>query len=258
MGALVAGTDGVELFENRTTHASRTLMVADLTVLLEAVPHGTPEEYRRAILEENVLQKKSASARSKTREHLRALYFLDNENPVFSALSTLAAEDAESVPMLALLCGATRDVLLRSTAEFVSEAPMEAVVSSEDLRRVVEEEFPNRFSENTLVEAGRRALSSWAQSGHLAEGSKYARKKAAASVGSVVFALYLGHLSGVRGMPLYGTFWAGLLDASEGEMDSLAFAASQRGLMEYRRMGDVAEFGFSMLEARRRGAVSGG
>ncbi len=258
MGALVAGSDSVDLFENRTTHASRTLMVADLAILLDSVPHGTPEEYRHAILEENILRKKSASARSKTKEHLRALYFLDRENPIFSALSTLAAEDTGSAPMLAMLCGATRDTLLRSTAELVMDAPTEAVISSEDLRRVVEEKFPDRFSENTLMETGRRALSSWAQSGHLADGSKHVRKKAAASVGSVAFALYLGHLSGVRGTPLYETFWARLLDASEGEMDALAFAASQRGLMEYRRMGDVAEFGFSMLEARRREAVSGG
>lgn len=258
MSALTVGADSLYLFENRATHASRTLMVSDLATLLDSVPHGAPEEYRGAILEENVLQKKSASARSKTNEHLRALYFLDKENPIFSALSTLAAKDTESVPLLALLCGATRDVLLRSTAEFVSDAPPEAVISSEDLRRVVEEKFPDRFSANTLMETGRRALSSWTQAGHLAEGSKYRRKKAAASVGSVAFALYLGHLSGVRGMPLYETFWTRQLDASEGEIDALAFAASQRGLMEYRRMGDVAEFGFSALEARHREGLSGG
>ncbi|MBA2691459.1 MAG: hypothetical protein H0U65_03055 [Rubrobacter sp.] len=76
------------------------------------------------------------------------------------------------------------------------------------------------------------------------------RSRAVASVGSVVFALFLGHLSGVRELRLYGTFWAGLLDVSADEMDALAFSASQRGMMEYRRMGDVAEFGFSGLSAR--------
>jgi len=57
----------------------------------------------------------------------------------------------------------------------------------------------------------------------------------------------LGHLSGVRGLPLYETLWVRLLDIPPNEIDALAFAASQRGLLEYRRMGDVAEFGFSEL-----------
>ena len=68
------------------------------------------------------------------------------------------------------------------------------------------------------------------------------------SIGAVVYALFLGYLSGVRGLPLYETLWARLLDAPEHELDTLAFAASQRGWMDYRRMGEVAEFGFSWLE----------
>lgn len=62
---------------------------------------------------------------------------------------------------------------------------------------------------------------------------------------------------GCEGLPLYGTFWADLLDASADEIDSLAFAASQRGMMEYRRMGEVAEFGFSGLLARTEGLARG-
>lgn len=246
-----------EIFRNLTTHASRTLMVPDLTMLLDAVPRGVSGEYKRLIVEDNVLQKKSASARAKTLEHLRSLYALDDNDPVFAALRSLAEADHESIPMLALLCGATRDALLRSTADRVLNTPKGMPVSAEDLRREVEERFPDRFSENTLIETGSRTLSSWTQSGHLAGRTRKVRSRASASVGSVVFALFLGHLSGVRGLPLYETFWARLLDASADEMDGLAFAASQRGMMEYRRMGDVAEFGFSDLLARNDGIARG-
>lgn len=258
MSALTVGADNLDLFEYRATHASRTLMVSDLATLLASVGHGTLEEYKEAILEENVLGRKSASARRKAWEHLRALYSLDKENPIFSALSTLAAEDEASVPLLALMSGATRDLLLRSTAGRISDTPFGSEVSPGDMSAEIEEKFPNRFSASNSNEMGRRTLSSWTQAGHLAGRTRRVRDRARPSVGSVAFALYLGHLSGVRGLPLYETFWAGLLDASDGEMDALAFAASQRGLMEYRRMGDVAEFGFSALDARRREAASGG
>lgn len=251
----VAGDGRTEIFRDMTTHASRTLMVGDLATLLDAAPRGEFADYKRAILDENVLGRKSYSARSKTFEHLRNLYALDDNDPVFRALRSLADADPECVPMLALLSGATRDALLRSTAEWVLKTPPGTPVSSEDFRLVVEERFPDRFSENTLIETGRRTLSSWTQSGHLTGRTKRVRSRAAASVGSVVFALFLGRLSGVRGLPLYGTFWADLLDASEGDIDALAFAASQRGMMEYRRMGDVAEFGFANL--RPEGLVRG-
>lgn len=254
---LVAGAGQTEIFRDMTTHASRTLMVPDLTMLLDAVPRGTSVDYKRLILEDNILRRKSASARSKTLEHLRNLYALNENDPVFAALQLLAEVDPESIPMLALLSGATRDALLRCTAEWVSNTPPGAPVSSEDLRCVVEGRFPDRFSANTLIETGRRALSSWTQSGHLTGRAKRVRDRATASVGSVVFALFLGHLSGVRGLPLYGTFWADLLDASVDEIDDLAFAASQRGMMEYRRLGEVAEFGFSGLLARTEGLFRG-
>ena len=251
----VAGADQTGILRDMTTHASRTLMVPDLTTLLGAVPRGTSADYKHAILEDNVLGRKSASARSKTLKHLRNLYALDENDPVFAALRSLAEADPESIPMLALLSGATCDALLRSTAEWVLNIPPGTPVSSEDLRLVIEERFPDRYSERTLIETGRRALSSWTQSGHLTGRMKKVRGRAAASVGSVIFALFLGHLSGVRGLPLYETFWANLLDASAVEIDSLAFAASQRGMMEYRRMGEVAEFGFSgvMAEGLVRG-----
>ena len=46
---------------------------------------------------------------------------------------------------------------------------------------------------------------------------------------------------------MFETFWARVLDLSPIELDALAFGASQRGWIDYRRAGDVVEIGFSYL-----------
>jgi len=237
-----------------STHASKTMMLSELFLLLEAVPtDGSEDDYRRAVLEDNVLLKKSDSTRKKSLRHLRELYGLDGQDLLFTVLRTLYDHDPASLPLLALLTAVARDSLLRSTAPLILETPAGAPVGADSLSEVVAEAFPDRLTPVTLESVGKRTASSWTQSGHLKGRVNKIRVRAAASVGAVVYALLLGHLSGVRGLPLYEMLWARLLDIPPNEIDALAFAASQRGLLEYRRMGDVAEFGFSMLLGGDRG-----
>lgn len=234
-------------------HASRTMMLSELELLLGAVPPGSSrEDYRGAVLDENVLLKGSGSNRKKSLKHLRELYILDERDSLFGALRVLWSHDPTSLPLLALLAAVTRDGLLRSTAELVLRTPVGTPLSAGMFSEAISEAFPDRMSPATLATAGRNAASSWTQSGHLRGRVKKARVRAVATVGAVVYALLLGHLSGARGLPLYETPWARLLDAPPNEIDALAFAASRRGLLEYRRMGEVAEIGFSrVLDARR-------
>ncbi|MDP9486151.1 MAG: hypothetical protein M3Q49_10270 [Actinomycetota bacterium] len=242
------------VLEDFVTHASRTTMLSELLLLLEAVPAGSsPDGYRSAVLDENVLLKGAATTRTKSLRHLRELYVLREEDARYGALRTLWDQDPPSRPLLALLCAVSRDELLRATAELVIETPGGAAVNAGMLSGAVAESFPDRLAPGIVAKVGRNAASSWTQSGHLQGRAKKVRARAAASIGAVVYALMLGHLSGVRGLPLYETLWARLLDAPANEIDALAFAASQRGLLEYRRMGDVAEFGFSGLLGGERG-----
>ncbi len=232
------------------THASRTMMLSELSLLLEAVPpRGSSDAYKRAIIEENVLLKTAAANRKKTLRHLRELYVLDERDVLFGALRQLWDYDPPSRPLLALLVAVTRDGLLRATASIVTETPQGAPVDAGMLSEGVSAAFPYRLAEPVRDKVGRNTASSWTQSGHLKGRAKKVRVRAHASAGAVVYALLLGHLNGIRGLPLYGTMWARLLDASATELDALAFSASQRGWMEYRRMGEVAEFGFSKLLA---------
>ena len=223
-------------------------MLSELSLLLETVPaDGTIDDYRNAVLDENALLKKSESTRKKSLKHLRELYALEARDPLFGALRTLYGHDPASLPLLAVLMAVSRDGLLRTTAPVILETPAGAPVGAAVLSDTISAAFPDRMSPVTLESVGQRTASSWTQSGHLKGRVKKVRARAAASVGAVVYALLLGHLSGVRGLPLYETLWARLLDAPANEIDALAFAASQRGLLEYRRMGDVAELGFSKL-----------
>ena len=232
------------------THASRTMMLSELSLLLEAVPsRGSSDDYKRAIIEENVLLKTAAANRKKTLRHLRELYVLDERDVLFGALRQLWVYDPPSRPLLALLMAVTRDGLLRATASVVMETPEGATVDAGMLSKGVGAAFPDRLTEAVRDKAGRNTASSWTQSGHLKGRAKKVRVRAHASTGAVVYALLLGHLGGIRGLPLYDTMWSRLLDSSANELDALAFSASQRGWMEYRRMGEVAEFGFSKLLA---------
>ncbi len=238
----------IPMFGDFRTHASRTMMLSELELLLDAVPaDGSSEDLRRAVVDENALLKGAATTRNKSQRHLRELYALDEGHPLFRALRLLWDYDPQSRPLLALLAAITRDSLLCATAELIVDTRAGTPVNAEMLSGAVEASFPDLLAPGILAKVGRNAASSWTQSGHLKGRVKKVRARAVASVGAVVFALMLGHLSGVRGLPLYETLWARLLDAPTNEIDALAFSASQRGLLEYRRMGDVAEFGFSRL-----------
>ena len=60
-----------------TTHVSKTMMLSELSLLLEAVPHDNlSDDYRRAVLDDNALLEKSDSTRRKSLKHLRELYVL--------------------------------------------------------------------------------------------------------------------------------------------------------------------------------------
>ena len=244
-----------DLLRDFRTHASKTMMLSELALLLESTPaDASPEDYRSAVLEDNVLLKKSDSTRKKSLKHLRELYVLNDQDLLFEALRTLCDQNPASLRLLALLMAVTRDGLLRATAPLILESPVGTPLRAATFSETVSAAFPDRMSPVTLESVGRRTASSWTQSGHLEGKVNKVRVRAEASVGAVVYALMLGHLSGGRGLSLYETLWAWLLDLPPNEIDALAFAASQRGLLEYRRMGDVAEFGFSkLLGGRDRG-----
>ncbi len=70
-----------------SVHTSRTMMLAELGMVLEAAPaDAPPSRYRTAIVEDNVLGKPTRSTRQRTAQYLTELYGLDPKLVVFRLL----------------------------------------------------------------------------------------------------------------------------------------------------------------------------
>src|SRR5216683_3295559 len=74
-------------FGDKGTHTSRTMMLAELTAVLGAVPAtGTRQDYVEAVVEGNCLRKPTTSTRRLTLQRLTELYGLDPEIAIFRVL----------------------------------------------------------------------------------------------------------------------------------------------------------------------------
>jgi hypothetical protein len=229
-------------------HASRTMLLADLRTLLAACPtDATATDYRAAIVEENALMKATTANRRETFQRLCQFYALDPDVALFRVLRTLWDAEEAGQPLLALLCVAARDPVFRVTADLVLSAPSGEPILPRAVEETVRTAFPDRYGAKTLKSIGQHILGSWQQGGHLAGTMVKRRAKAHATPAATAYALLLGYLRGARGIALFATPWAHILDAAPAELDGLAFAASQRGWLDYRRMGGVAQIDFPTL-----------
>ena len=232
----------------RGTHGSRSIMLKDLHRLLESTsPDSSHEEYKRAIIEGNVLGKNTVSNRLQAWKKLRELYGLDPRLAVFRCFRRLWEEDSAGRPLLAMLCACARDPLLRLSAPVVLNAPHGSILTPQDFSQVIQDAAPDRFSSTNLKAIGQRICSSWTQSGHLTEGKVHKHVRPTVTPEATAYALVLGRLSGARGPLLFSTFWAALLDTPREELMDLAAVAAQRGLINLKRVGEILEVGFSKL-----------
>ena len=234
--------------EGLGAHSSRTMMLAELRLLLEA---GAPDDdlsaYRSAVLDDNVLLKKTETTRRKSLRYLRELYSLDAKTLLFRALRDLWPHEIAAQPMLALLCAIARDPSLRSTVNVIQNTPRGAPVTSRMLAEEAGKQYHAQLGAATLSKIGRNAASTWTQSGHLQGRTHKVRVRAESHPTSVAYALLLGYLCGTRGEALFHTTWARTLDAPARVLHQQAFRASQQGWIEYRHTGEVTDIRFSYL-----------
>lgn len=229
---------------------SQTIMVASLQRLLSVVPAtGTAEDYRSAVMDENVLAKQTASGREWAFRQLRRFYGLDPRLLLFRALRDLWLDDTRGQPLLAILCAIARDPVLRASSVVIFDAEYGAEVGATDFDPAIEEVFPGAYSDNTRRTTAQKVASSWQQSGHLctATGTRKTRCRAVCTPADIAFALLLGHLQGGRGQPLFETIWARVLDQPPSHLSDLAATASQQGMLEFRHAGGVVDVTFHEL-----------
>ena len=191
-------------------------MLAELSLLLAACPATTDVEgHRTAVVEENALLKRTATTRRATFKWVRQLYALNPARPTFSALRRLWDADATAQPVLVLLCAVARDPMLRATAPVMLESTVGEQITWQRLAEAVGAAHPGRFSTTTLASAGRNIASTWQQSGHLVGKVRKFRAPVQPTPASTAYALLLGHLCDERGVGLFATLWARLLDARD-------------------------------------------
>lgn len=224
------------------THNSRTIMLDEVSRLLEALPEdATFHDYSTAILSDNVLGKKTLATRKKTLRHVRELYGLDEGVPVFSAYRFLCNHDPLSIPLLSLLTAWSRDTLLRATTPVVINTPAGSAVKKEDLERELSNTFPDQYSSLNAAKIARNASSSWTQSGHLMGRSRKTRHIVDARPAALALALILGQAGGLDGEQLFNSPWCRLLDLNPSQARILAGQAHREGLLTMKAIGSIVE-----------------
>ena len=242
-------------FGDKGTHTSRTMMLAELTELLEVMPvDSLHEDYADSIILENALGKATTSNRRSTKQRLSELYGLDPRLPLFRVLRRLWSADTTGRPLLALLTALARDPLLRLTAPTVL-----GLKAGEELVRSVllsnlGRETDGRLKPSIQDKVARNAGSSWTQSGHLEGRTRKVRTLVEPTPGSVALALWLGQIQGLAGESLLSSPWARVLDSSPSRLLDLTLRAKQMGLVAARVGGGVVEIDTAGMDPARGGA----
>jgi hypothetical protein len=235
--------EDVGFVNNIGAHTARTIMVKELTLLFNATDKDSPfEDIRNKVINENILHKKSISGRGNSLSFLKRIYGLDRNFPLYNALRwAWSVSDNNEHSLIAVLCALSRDTSLRITAPYIYSLLPEKRVDKEKISSILEQAFPNRYSQSVIASMTRNLLSSWTQSGHLYGLAEKARIKASSNVCSCVFALAIGYLAGYRGRMLLDTIWIRTLDATDYEIQEYLQRAMKKGWIRYRQSAGMME-----------------
>ena len=239
-------------FGEKGTHTSRTMMLEELSILLNKLPKDAGRrEYAVAIIEDNILGKRTAATRRLTNQRLGEIYGLDPKIPIFRVLRRLWDLDIQGRPLLALMCTMGRDPLLRAAAMAVLILEPGEELSRSKMLQSILEAVGDRLNDDILDKVARNASSSFTQSCHLEGRTRKIRRKTVSTPYTAAFALWLGFQFGKAGEELLSTPWAGLMDLSGQEMQDMALKAKQLQLIRANIGGGVIEIDPSNLDNDR-------
>ncbi|WP_051301703.1 hypothetical protein [Sedimenticola selenatireducens] len=232
----------------RGTHTSRTMMLDELSHLLETVPGDVSrEQYAEAVMDYNCLGKRTAATRKLSLQRLTELYALEPQVILFRVLRDLWGRNETSRPLLALLLALARDPLLRTTATAVIRTPYGHEFARQSMKDALTAAVGDRLNEATLDKVVRNSSSSWTQSGHFHGRGRKTRQKVEATPAATAFALLLGFAVGRRGRLLFETPWAAVLDANPDELIDMAVDAKRLGLLDLKQSGSMIDVSFPIL-----------
>jgi hypothetical protein len=232
--------------EGRTSHNSRTMMLKELSLLLNIVslPNPTKEEYLKAIIEDNCLGKKSGITRELSASHLENLYTLNPETLVFKALRFFWRRDITGHPLLAFTCVYARDYIINRISPFILEKPEGEAIPKETVMEVLDNQHHSMFSKATLESTARNVMSTFAQSGHLKGKLNKIRSYVKPTAGSVAYALLLSYICGHRGESLFFNEFIKILDCSREKAVELTETASRSGWLSFKHIDNIYDVSF--------------
>jgi len=236
-------------YKKSGVHTKRTMMSNDLRTLLEYIPEETAslEDYRRCIIEDNCLGKRSGVTRKLSADYLANLYILNKNILIFKAFYYFWKRDDSSHEQLCLLSSYVRDGVLRDSFDYIKNLPKGSISVKKDYEENINEQHPGRFSTGSIQSLVRNLLSTWKQSGHLEGRINKKRCKLSPTLGAVAFSAFLSFISGERGIILFESEYFKLLECSRERAIDLMIQASNRGWLVFKQLREVVEISFPNL-----------
>ena len=229
-------------FGDKGTHTSLTIMLNELNDLMNTVPVNVKrDDYAKAIIDENVLGKSTASTRKAYNQRMGELYALDLGVPIFRILRRLWDIDEEGRPLIAMLCALARDPLLRSTASSVISLSAGDELIRHNYLYEIKSATGDRLNDMSIDKVARNTGSSWTQSGHLDGRFRKIRKLAKPTVCTVAYALWMGSLFNFSGEKLFTSPWMKILDCNRDEIIEHTLHAKRLRLLDANIGGGVVE-----------------
>ncbi len=128
-------------------HIARTIMLQDISNLLSTVTvEANTGEYKIAVIENNVLSKKTQSARNEAFSRIRSLYGLSLDIPIFCVYRELLQFESKSLPLLSLLMALARDPILRVSAKVIVDVPLGHELNKEMFKKIIEERYKGEYN----------------------------------------------------------------------------------------------------------------
>ena len=232
----------------RGTHTSRTIMLDELSLLLDTVPEdATRDNYAHAVMPHNCLGKRTAATRKLSLQRLTELYALDPQVILFRVMRNFWVQNETSRPLLAVLLALARDPLFRATATAVMRTPYGNEFARQSMKDALTDAVGDRLNEATLDKVVRNASSSWTQAGHFLGRGRKTRQRVEATLAATTFTLLIGFAIGRRGRLLFETPWTAVLDTNPDDLIDVAVDAKRRGLLDLKQSGSIIDVSFPAL-----------
>ena len=229
-------------------HSARSMMFLEMGALVRAMPLSvTRNDFIKAIVDENVLEKPTLSSRKKSLHHLVELYGMDPSKALFRVLWDFGHVDFDSLHQLCLVCAYARDPQLRHSFELVRTLHLGEVLERVAMEQHLEVGFPGRFSPAMKKSMAQNVNTTWTFGGHLAGKAKKTRRLPEPRPVSAAYAMFVGYLTGLRGDRLLDSTFAALVASNRSQLQTALALASARGLLSLKQAAGIVEFDFSNL-----------